>query len=230
MFHCVFYFIVVWICPKKQYLSVIRFFIFRQNPCFITRLSFAENIHSTLNTVCTSGLDEPLKEGLIYLGSCIIIQSKTEILSFDDALDPSPIPGQLQFMCDVASLALDCFTHKRFFNSLDLVILIKSLLTSNSYDLQIEAFRFIIFTFINCRSDSLDESFCQRKYSHHWDVLEKNKIQDCLINCEEIREILLYLVLNKDQQSSKSMALVKIHNFSELNPIFEAVDKFLVIS
>lgn len=204
-------------------------FLFRQNPCFITRLSFAENIHSTLNTVCTSGLDEPLKEGLIYLGSCIIIQSKTEILSFDDALDPSPIPGQLQFMCDVASLALDCFTHKRFFNSLDLVILIKSLLTSNSYDLQIEAFRFIIFTFINCRSDSLDESFCQRKYSHHWDVLEKNKIQDCLINCEEIREILLYLVLNKDQQSSKSMALVKIHNFSELNPIFEAVDKFLVI-
>lgn len=173
-----------------------------------------------MNASCTSCLDEPLKEDLIFLGSCIITQSKTEILSFHDVLDPSPIPGQLQYMCDIASLALDCFACERFFNLLDLVILIKSLLTSNLYDLQIEAFHFIISTFTDCQSDSSDGSFCQRKFSHHWDVLEKKKIQDCLINCEEIREILLHLVLNKDHQSSKSLALVETHNFSELDLIF----------
>lgn len=185
-------------------------YVCRENPCLLTRLAFAEIVGSVVHALWPTDLEESVQSDLLHLGGYLISQLKAEVLVRAHPMpDVSSIPGHLQYLCRLSSIAFDCLCDSRFFDPSVFLALIKRLATSESYDLRIEAVRFINSTLrIHESGDESDEMQRRRGCSACQNTVMKQNIIDCVTGSTEIGNVLFQMVL-APERSSKCLAMVR---------------------
>lgn len=204
-------FIVQCFLSRKSHskLHVLYCMFCRSNPCLLTRLAYAEIVGSVVLALWPTDLEKSFQGDLIHLESYLISQLKADVLISPHLPDVSSIPGHLQYLCRLASIAFTCLSDSRFFDASLLLALIKRLATSESYDLRIEAVRFINSTLrIHESVDDSDEMQQRRGCATCWSDVMKQKTIDCITGSVEIGNILFQMVLIPER-SSKCLALVR---------------------
>lgn len=175
----------------------------------MTRLAFAEIVGSVVLALWPADLEDSFHGDLVHLGSYLISQLKADVLNSPRLPDVSPIPGHLHYLCRMASIAFACLSDSRFFDASVLLALVNRLATSESYDLRIEAVRFINSTLrINESDDESDEMQQRKGCTTCRSEVMKQKIIDCLTGSVKIGNVLFQMVLIPES-SSKCLAMVR---------------------